>query len=224
MDFSRTVYAIRHNVTNRVYIGSSSRVDQRLKNHILALRRRAHPVEDMQEDFDKYGEDYTFTILEVITDCNDCDKEYEWMEKYQSHIRGIGYNYKDRIFRQKHNLAIKHTITYNGKTMPISKWAEEVGIPYSTLYDRVCVRCMDAAKALTTPIGGLGERHPQNEPRLTLTFNEKTMHIKDWAVLVNIPYNIIYNRVYELNWDVEKALTTPVEKQGGHRERRKVSN
>jgi hypothetical protein len=59
----------------------------------------------MQADFDQYGEDYTITILEHDVKFEDKDKEYEWMVKYQSHIRGIGYNYKDqkwyRVCRKK---------------------------------------------------------------------------------------------------------------------------
>ena len=98
MRYPRKVYAIRHNVTNRVYIGSSYHVDHRFKSHLYKLRAHKHHVEDMQEDFDKYGEDYTLTILDDIAWRSEKDKEYEWMKKYQSHIRGIGYNYKDHSF------------------------------------------------------------------------------------------------------------------------------
>ena len=98
MNLPRKVYAIRHNITNRVYVGSSSHVDKRLMSHIHALRNHSHKVQDMQSDFDQYGEDYTFTILDEIVKYKDRDKEYEWMLKYQSHIRGIGYNYKDHKF------------------------------------------------------------------------------------------------------------------------------
>lgn len=105
MRIPRTVYAIRHNITNRVYVGSSCHIDNRLKNHIYALRNHNHKVEDMQADFDRYGEDYTFTILDEIVEFQDRFKEYEWMMKYQSNIRGIGYNYKDqkwsRVCRKK---------------------------------------------------------------------------------------------------------------------------
>lgn len=99
MRLPRKVYAIRHNVTNRVYIGSSANVDHRFKSHMYKLRAHKHHIEDMQTDFDRYGEDYTFTILEDITKFEDRVKEYDWMEKYQSHIRGIGYNYKDKKWR-----------------------------------------------------------------------------------------------------------------------------
>ena len=96
MRFPRKVYAIRHNVTNRVYIGSSCHVDKRFNEHLTALRSHRHSVEDMQADFDKYGDDFTLTILDHIATIADKNKEYEWMQKNQSYIRGVGYNYNDR--------------------------------------------------------------------------------------------------------------------------------
>jgi group I intron endonuclease len=96
MNYPRKVYAIRHNVTGRVYIGSSYRVDKRFNQHINALRSHRHPVEDMQADFDQYGEDFTLTILDHIAKSADNCKEYDWMRKNHSYIRGVGYNYKDR--------------------------------------------------------------------------------------------------------------------------------
>ena len=96
MRLPKKVYAIRHNVTNRVYIGSSCHVDKRFNEHISALRSHRHPVEDMQADFDQYGEDFSLTVLDHIATEADRDKEYDWMKKNQSYIRGIGYNYNDR--------------------------------------------------------------------------------------------------------------------------------
>ncbi len=158
MSFTRKVYVIRHNITNRIYVGSSGNVDRRFRAHISALRRGEHKVEDMQADFDKYGEDYTFTIVDVIDRYEDRVKEYEWMKKYQSHIRGIGYNYKDSAL---HHIpkSPKHLLTFNEKTMPIKDWAILVGIPYGVIYDRVYSRNWDVAKALTTPVGRQGGRH-----------------------------------------------------------------
>lgn len=101
MDFPRTVYLIRHNKTKRIYIGSSKRPEQRIKTHMSALRSGRHSVEDMQSDFDKYGDDYTVELLEVITKFADRSHEYDWMKKYNSHIRGVGYNYKDKFAQEK---------------------------------------------------------------------------------------------------------------------------
>ena len=113
MDFPRTVYAIRHNKTNRVYIGSSKRPESRVNGHIYALRGGRHPVEDMQSDFDKYGEDYTISFLEVITEHENRFREYDLMKEFKSNIRGFGYNYKDRYFNRKKDpkVAYRNAIT-----------------------------------------------------------------------------------------------------------------
>ena len=101
MDFPRTVYAIKHNKTGRVYIGSSKRPVQRVEQHMSDLRGGRHSVEDMQADFNTYGQDYTVEFLEVITKFSDRSHEYEWMRKYNSGTRGVGYNYKDRSMQER---------------------------------------------------------------------------------------------------------------------------
>ena len=104
MKLPRTVYLIRHNKTNRIYIGSSKNPGERIKAHMRSLKMGKHHVEDMQQDFDTYGGDYTVEYLEVINNRKDSSHEYDWMEHYNSHIRGIGYNYKDMAFQsQKRN-------------------------------------------------------------------------------------------------------------------------
>lgn len=110
MDFPRQVYAIQHNTTKRIYIGSSKNVEKRYWTHIYALRNGTHAIKDMQEDFVQYGEDFSLFILDKINGFDEKHKEYDWMEKYQSFIRGTGYNYKDAVFRNP-----------NGKnTLPIT--------------------------------------------------------------------------------------------------------
>lgn len=100
MKFPRTIYAIQHNVTKRIYVGSSCCVENRYRSHISALRSGKHPVEDMQQDFIDYGEDFSLFVLEEIDEWEGRIKEKEWMEYYHSHIRGKGYNYKDNYFRR----------------------------------------------------------------------------------------------------------------------------
>lgn len=95
MDNSKKVYAIQHNVTKKIYIGSSKNVDDRYLNHIYRLRAGKHHIEDMQKDFDEYGEDYSLFILDEITTYSERIKEYEWMRRYNTFERGVGYNYMD---------------------------------------------------------------------------------------------------------------------------------
>lgn len=101
MKLPRKVYAIQHNITKRIYIGSSQNIESRYLNHMYQLRKGKHTIEDMQADFNEYGEDYSLFVLEEFTSFADRCVEYKWMEKYQSHIRGKGYNYKDPVMKKR---------------------------------------------------------------------------------------------------------------------------
>ena len=93
--YPRVVYMITHNVTKRMYIGSTSMFNRRIQLHLNALRSGRHTVEDMQADYNNYGEDYSIEILDKILDKDRFRKEYIYMDLYKSHVRGLGYNYKD---------------------------------------------------------------------------------------------------------------------------------
>lgn len=93
--YPRVIYMITHNITKRMYIGSTGRLKKRIPIHLYKLRSGKHHIEDMQKDFDLYGEDYTIEILDEIKTGESFRKEYDYMDLYKSRIRGIGYNYKD---------------------------------------------------------------------------------------------------------------------------------
>lgn len=163
MDYPRKVYVITHNRTNRSYIGSSFDAALRFYQHISDLRGHRHIVSDMQDDFDNYGEDYSFATLDSINNWDENYKEYEWQEKYQSNVRGIGYNYQDTKWRCD-ELAAKRSkiyVTFNDKTISLPALAKESGLPYGILYDRVRVRNWDIEKAVTTPVGKRGGQRKQ---------------------------------------------------------------
>ena len=94
MRIPRTIYAIRHNQTNRVYVGSSWDTKSRIKNHIYALRGGRHKNALMQSDFDEYGEDYSYFKLGEITEFSDRYLEFVWMEVL--HARDVAYGYNSR--------------------------------------------------------------------------------------------------------------------------------
>ena len=87
------VYAIRHNITKRMYIGVSKNPKKRIKSHLSALRGGRHNVELMQKDFYKYGEDYTFYNLCEIPSCKFRFLENMWQVIFKT--RENGYNSKD---------------------------------------------------------------------------------------------------------------------------------
>ena len=93
--YPRVIYIITHNVTKRSYIGSSGRFNVRIKRHLEALRSGRHSVEDMQKDFDIYGENFTIKVIGEMNSIVESIKEYDAMREYRTYIRGLGYNYKD---------------------------------------------------------------------------------------------------------------------------------
>lgn len=54
-----------------------------------------------------------------------------------------------------------------------------------------------------------------------LTYNGETKSIADWSRETGLQWNIIYYRIHNCGWPVEKALTTPVKKGGIHEDRTK---
>lgn len=60
---------------------------------------------------------------------------------------------KPEIKHKKPNLKI-HELTFEGKTQSIRAWAEELEMPWPTLYDRVNRCGWTTEEALTIPLGG----------------------------------------------------------------------
>ena len=98
MHIPRTIYAIRHNETGRVYVGSSATPAKRIRSHLNALRRGKHNNSAMQSDFDLYGDDYSAFYLGEITRFEDRYLEYVWMSAMNSRDPAYGYNGKEHTF------------------------------------------------------------------------------------------------------------------------------
>ena len=101
------VYALQHNITKKIYIGSTDRLQRRYKNHLYALRKGKHSSKELQKDFEKYGEDFSVYILEEVTNAKSSvmeygersislihKREYYWMKKYRTIYNG--YNTQDK--------------------------------------------------------------------------------------------------------------------------------
>ena len=95
-----TVYAIRHNPTGRIYVGSTTNLNARLRSHMAALINGKHPVELMQRDYEHYGNDYSLFILydtllqkKYIKDCRMIERLF--MTLLGTRDPEKGYNYRD---------------------------------------------------------------------------------------------------------------------------------
>lgn len=74
------VYVVSCVDTKKIYIGASYNVEKRLMNHRASLRSNKHPIKEMQEDWNKFGESsFKFQILEVAQTPNEL---YSLEDKY----------------------------------------------------------------------------------------------------------------------------------------------
>lgn len=53
---------------------------------------------------------------------------------------------------QSRNVSTNHPVTAFGRTMLLCDWAEELGIPYKTLHNRISTYRWDVERALTEPV------------------------------------------------------------------------
>lgn len=91
------VYELKHETTGKAYIGISHNPKRRLNQHLCLLRRGRHPVEDLQTDYNKHGEMFSFRILEEVLSIDKRSREFAWQLKLRTLERHRGYNYKDPV-------------------------------------------------------------------------------------------------------------------------------
>ena len=118
MSYPKEIYAIKHKITKRIYIGSTARrIEKRYLEHLYTLRKGQHPCKLMQEDYDKYGEQYDVYRLGVISNVTEKAKEYEAMIEHNTFDTRYGYNQGDKrkcrkIIREMSNpLPIKEDLS-----------------------------------------------------------------------------------------------------------------
>ena len=104
------IYALQHNVTKKIYIGKTENLYQRYMFHLENLKQQKHSSKSLQEDFNKYGEDFSLYILEEIEDpreriifygesvAKDRMAEVKWMEFYGTLENG--YNTQDKASKR----------------------------------------------------------------------------------------------------------------------------
>jgi group I intron endonuclease len=87
------IYKITNLVNNKIYIGQSRHVKQRITGHFNKLKRNCHNNIYLQRSFNKYGIDnFKFEIL-CYCDISELSKnESFYIKQYASFNRKIGYN------------------------------------------------------------------------------------------------------------------------------------
>jgi len=96
-DVPSSCYAIKNTSNNKLYIGVSNNMQQRIYSHISGLRNGKHPNRNLQIDYDKHGETLEYYELEDGIEFKDrSSKELEWILELESHFPNKGYNLNDK--------------------------------------------------------------------------------------------------------------------------------
>lgn len=151
MIIPRDIYMLQNTVTGKIYVGSSKDARLRAYQHMVLLRNEEHIVEDMQADYNEYGDHFKLIILDQIDSFEEKEKEYEWMWRLGTDKRERGYNYKDtRIKKRSHSL--RHAFKYKGKQLTIPELSKISSIPKGVIYNRLLSLGWNVEKAISTPV------------------------------------------------------------------------
>jgi group I intron endonuclease len=88
------IYQIRNIVDNKLYIGSSYDLRERIGRHRRALKKNQHGNKHLQLAWNIYGElNFAFEIIEILTDTkNILEREQYWIDKTMAFSNSYGYN------------------------------------------------------------------------------------------------------------------------------------
>lgn len=87
------IYIVKNIINNKVYIGSSNRIKDRIRTHKWELNKNIHHNQYLQSAWNKYGSN-SF-IFEILEECEVDElllKELLYTEKYNSLSTNNGYN------------------------------------------------------------------------------------------------------------------------------------
>lgn len=87
------IYAIRNLINQKIYIGQSTNVEDRIAHHKSALRHNRHENQHLQRSWNKYGEEsFSFFILEECNEERLDELERMYISEYKSIDGEHGYN------------------------------------------------------------------------------------------------------------------------------------
>lgn len=90
------IYAIVNKCNNKIYIGQSKSVKQRIARHKSELKHNCHRNLYLQREYNKYGGDcFEFNILEFCGENMLTPREKWYISKYQSNNYNNGFNMTD---------------------------------------------------------------------------------------------------------------------------------
>lgn len=104
------------------------------------------------------GEETANLLKNVIKDVEEAKETTEEPAEEPETVEAVEATPVEKKVSKKANLKLNE-LTYKGETKSIRAWAETLGMPWATLYDRVNRNGWPIEVAIETP---LGQRRPKN--------------------------------------------------------------
>ena len=98
---------------------------------------------------------------------------------------------------QANNTSVNNRVIFKGKEYTISELSDFCGIPYKTLWDRICSKGWDVERAATEKIGSWKKGYS--------AFG-RTQYLQEWAREYNIDLKKLHQRITRDNKTLEEAL------------------
>lgn len=113
------VYKILNKVNNKLYIGSSTFAQSRLRLHKSHLRKNKHVNKHLQSSFNKYGiENFQFEIIEICSELNLIEREQYWIDLLNTCNKDKGYNKRKKA---ESNFGLKRSVETRKKISEAKK-------------------------------------------------------------------------------------------------------
>lgn len=91
------IYLITNITNNRNYVGKSTNVNRRWSTHLTMLNNKEHHNEELQKDWDEYGEAYfTFKIIELCPEEMLSNRERHWIDMFNALDNGYNHNQRGK--------------------------------------------------------------------------------------------------------------------------------
>lgn len=88
------IYLIVNIINNKIYVGSSYKINARWSGHKHELRLNKHHSILLQRAWNKYGEEnFKFVVLEYVDKKELIEREQYWLDKLKCYDKRIGYNH-----------------------------------------------------------------------------------------------------------------------------------
>jgi hypothetical protein len=121
------------------------------------------------------------------------------------------------------NRCTGNIIEFNGKKQSLTRWAEEMGIRWESLYARIYISKWAIEKALTAKKmslseagsrgcavrwnGHIAKKKPLPRVFKTINFEGKQVTMSELSKITGITVKLLRKRIFERKWSIEKATS-----------------